>query len=477
MKTDDLKTANENPWYILMTLHGEQEGDGVDWELAEKNRKLWNAWTCHGLTEEERVEAAKSSGIDVAETEWTAEIEKDVQDRFAAEFKRRNDVDRAPDLPDPRAVIDLSNIIYSNQFVTRDVIFGSGSSFFDATFEQTASFSRATFMQDVNFSRISFRQNANFFETTFMRHVEFSQSTFTQDANFLDATFTQTASFFRTTFEASASFYGTTFTKPTSFYFVIFTQIAHFENATFKQNAFFESATFTQTASFFDATFEGVAGFGHSTFAAEPSDTPEIDFSGVQMNGPVNFERATFKHQYPKLTNATLHKSVQVTADKDHWPKLASIQNHREAKEATAKLRHAMGQQALPEEEHFFFRREMQSAQRSDRWWRVLHIEFFDVLSEFGYSIARPVGWLFAVWALGALVYAKSATLSWSVGTSMAYSFSAMFKFFGFQRTFMLEETENLVAGYEIIAACQTIAGFVLLFFLGLGLRTRFRLR
>jgi hypothetical protein len=53
-----LKPANENPWYVLMTLYGEQDGEEIDGELHEKNRAAWNAWACQGMTEEERQEAA-----------------------------------------------------------------------------------------------------------------------------------------------------------------------------------------------------------------------------------------------------------------------------------------------------------------------------------------------------------------------------------------------------------------------------------
>jgi hypothetical protein len=38
----DLTPANENPWYVLMTLYGEQKGDEVDEALHAENRKVWN---------------------------------------------------------------------------------------------------------------------------------------------------------------------------------------------------------------------------------------------------------------------------------------------------------------------------------------------------------------------------------------------------------------------------------------------------
>ncbi|SLN47087.1 hypothetical protein ROA7450_02326 [Roseovarius albus] len=39
----DLKPANENRWYVLMTLYGEQDGDEIDWALHEKNVAAWNS--------------------------------------------------------------------------------------------------------------------------------------------------------------------------------------------------------------------------------------------------------------------------------------------------------------------------------------------------------------------------------------------------------------------------------------------------
>uniref|UniRef100_UPI004047A12F hypothetical protein n=1 Tax=Yoonia sp. TaxID=2212373 RepID=UPI004047A12F len=37
-----LPDANTNPWYVLMTLYGEQEGEEVDVEVFKENRNVWN---------------------------------------------------------------------------------------------------------------------------------------------------------------------------------------------------------------------------------------------------------------------------------------------------------------------------------------------------------------------------------------------------------------------------------------------------
>jgi len=85
-----LRLANKNPWYILMTLYGEQEGEEIDWALHEENRRAWNAWSGQALSAEEREGAAKSSKIEVTELEAWEDLSEDIKTRFKAEYQRRN---------------------------------------------------------------------------------------------------------------------------------------------------------------------------------------------------------------------------------------------------------------------------------------------------------------------------------------------------------------------------------------------------
>lgn len=43
--------ANQNPWYVLMTLYGEQTGEEIDNALHDKNREAWNSWAGFVLPE------------------------------------------------------------------------------------------------------------------------------------------------------------------------------------------------------------------------------------------------------------------------------------------------------------------------------------------------------------------------------------------------------------------------------------------
>ncbi|MCJ8332952.1 MAG: pentapeptide repeat-containing protein [Epibacterium sp.] len=313
----DLKPANENPWYILMTLYGEQDGDDIDVDLHEKNRKAWNAWSGQGLNDEERSAAAKSSKIDVSELAAWPEMETEVRARFADAFAARNPgLKPIPDLPDPTQAIDLRNTRFSN--------------------------------------------------TVFLEHLVFAQA-----AQFGSATFTQAA---------------------------------WFKSATFTQDARFGAATFTQDAEFHSATFDGFAHFPEVKFGEDRDKICVADFRDCQFAKPTNFRDAVFLNRYPIFSGAVLHDKTSFTAEEEHWPngtEKLSEDDAKAARESCAVIRHSLAKQGLPEDEHFFFRREMQFARQIGSFWQRLPYHLFGIFSEYGYSIKRPLWWLFGLWAFG----------------------------------------------------------------------------
>jgi len=437
MSERELKDRNKNPWYILMTLHGEQEGEEVDWELAEKNRQLWNAWICQGMDEETRIAAAKSSMVAVSETEWSEEKATEIDVRFAREWHKRNGEDPPPDLPDVGAMIDLSEIAFSNTVVLEKAIF---------------------------------------------RFAHFYTGTFTQDANFSRATFTQDAIFFRATFGAMADYRDATFRG-----------LADFRGRNNVRDNASQPAHFGTTTLFSGAHYHKRADFFRRRFGPYDKSAKTLTFANAIFDGPVSFEEATFPDLMPVLTNTVLPESTKVTAKAANWPRLKpdrtgtllrylregpetfANQDAEIVKASAGSLRHAMARQMLPEEEHFFFRREMWGVQRTVDGLRRLPVWFYGAVSDYGYSIGRPTLFLGALWLAGWIVYAQQTTFG--LVKSAAYSFATMFKFFGLQGTYLSAEAEGLSAGLELWSGTQTVLAFILLFFLGLGLRTRFRLR
>jgi len=206
-----------------------------------------------------------------------------------------------------------------------------------------------------------------------------------------------------------------------------------------------------------------------------------VGFSDSQFQKPTNFREATFHSSYPNFSGTMLHEKTTFTADPAHWPKTAS--DPVKAKASCAVIRHNVGKQGLPEDEHFFYRREMGFGTQIGGFWDRLPYRLYDWLSGFGYSIGRPIWGLVWLWLVPGLAFC-AAKLTGTPRTdlitllsSLGLSFANMFSFLGLQRTFFEDELGNMNGALQTLAGFQTVIGFVLLFFLGLGLRNRFRLK
>jgi hypothetical protein len=90
--TDDakpqLQPANENHWYCLATVYGEQaERDNrhlLDENLAKKNRVAWNRWMAAALSDKQRAELVKK-GFDASEL---APLSEEEQTEFLQTFAK-----------------------------------------------------------------------------------------------------------------------------------------------------------------------------------------------------------------------------------------------------------------------------------------------------------------------------------------------------------------------------------------------------
>jgi hypothetical protein len=444
-----------------MTLHGEQDGKWVDDDLHDQNRAVWNAWSCQQLDDDAAAELAKQARVIVAETRGWAQIATEVKSKHRAEMKTRNDDDFTyPGFPDFESEIQCLEMQFCKTVVLKNRIF-----------TQLANFSRATFTQLANFSCATFTQPAYFTSATFMRRANFTSATFTQNADFFSASFTQDA----------------------DFSFATFMMYANFSSATFTQDAYFSSAIFTQYAVFSSATFDGPAKFVAARFGVrDATETCVPIFTEAAFARLVSFRDADFVTHYPVLEGTEFRETVVVTAKSTHWPKAGQtlfyeaamfaeqVPTKEVAKDSCARLRHALGKQGMPEEEHFFFTREMHHAGQIGSWFQRLPYRLFGWVSGYGGSIERPalgLIWLFLA-PLGVYLAALGPTSLATFGKAMALSFASIFKFLGFQRTYFgMDAFQNVDIIVQMLTATQTVLSFILLFFLGLGLRTRFRLR
>jgi Pentapeptide repeats (9 copies) len=433
-----LTPANENPWYVLMTLYGEQDGEDVDSRLHQKNRAAWNAWACQNLSPAEREAVAESSRVTVEELAgWEAQAE-DITKRHEAAMRARN---------------------------------GAGFSYRGLPgVDKLINLSRFTFAHRIHAIRMVFSGDVRFISAAFNRDASFSSATFSKDVSFVSATFNGAARFDRVTFTGGARFVSTTFNG-----------YARFNQTAFGSNARFSYARFGGDVTFGSTVFAGFAYFIETTFCASGQDR-RASFVDCKFENPTNFRAAVFRNRYPDFSGAILHDKTTFTPEDAHWPK--TPKDPSDAKASCAVVRHTVGKQGLPEDEHFFFRREMGFAAQIGGFWDRLPYGLFGAVSDYGYSIARPVIWLAALWLASAVVFLLAFRTCYCIADvhniwfALGLSASNIVNFFGFQRAYFYPTfLAALHPALKFLSAVQTILGFTLLFFFGLGLRTRFRMR
>ncbi len=140
--------ANHNPWYILMTLYGEQEEKWVNGILHAKNRAAWNAWACQAMTPDARKEVAKKAGVDLAEVQGWDGKRDEIAKLHEKVWVARNGKDLTyPGLPDVADAVNVREIAFSNTVALGGAIFSGIAYFYSAHFSKDAFFGSAQFAE------------------------------------------------------------------------------------------------------------------------------------------------------------------------------------------------------------------------------------------------------------------------------------------------------------------------------------------
>lgn len=474
-----LKPANENPWYVLMTLHGEQEGEETDWKLHEKNRKAWNLWAGQSIRNDKRAEFAQKLGINAGELSGRNQAANANNFLFDTAWKSRNgDLGKSVALPRRGLSIEIDKVLFEKKLVLDGYLFPSLLSFIDARFSSDFHAKNACFLNDVFLTSAEFSQRFVVFRAEFQGDLHAAQARFKKfgmrdtdivgTANFRGASFANESSLTSSRYHREAVFSEAEFRANSDFSGSVFDCPAYFDGAKFSSNTKFNGVTFSKRGYFTRAQF----GFAGDHSVCEPV------FSDCHFDQPTTFREVVFRDAYPVLEGTLLHPKTVFTAKPEFWP-LSAKQNAEQIRECCAAIRHVFAQQGLPEEAHFFFRRELGAAGKVGNCWQRLPYFLFRVFSDFGHSIVRPTLWLVGCWALGVAAfwgYFMSIGKG-GLGTAIALSFSNLFPLFGFGRLYFKEVIDALPAPLAAWSGFQTVFGLPMIFFLGLGLRQRFRLR
>ncbi len=285
--------------------------------------------------------------------------------------------------------------------------------------------------------------------------------------------------------DATVNFQNTYFRNPLGFLKYVVAGYADFDSATFTGAALFNSATFTGLAFFRSATF-----------------TKKSSFSSAEFKSTTSFEEAQFEEFVPEFHAAKLFDHTKFTLPDDHskhWPPIRRAKElednvedkpkearrlAKDQKDAYNRLRLFMNQTLQTESEQFFHRREMACKKVLDgdfMYWVYL---LYEALSDYGYLVKRPTLMLFGNFVTGCVVIMWWLAFQTTIPSvepatdAIGLSFANVFPFFGLGGRFVEAGFyAELPWGMKLWSSLQTIAGFISLFLLGLGLRSRFRLR
>ncbi|MEM7743425.1 MAG: pentapeptide repeat-containing protein [Pseudomonadota bacterium] len=184
----ELKDARQNPWYVLMTVAGEQPADAswfhYDEYLHAQNRRYFNGWMAQSLSEAEKqnlIEAKCATAADLAELEdhEVAAIEKAFTDRCP----------QAEPITSMQPHCDLTNSKITRGLICRGFVFSGDAHFSHTTFLRGAFFQGTTFSGIADFQAATFSGLVFFQGTIFSHFVFFQGATFSNVADFSDAKF------------------------------------------------------------------------------------------------------------------------------------------------------------------------------------------------------------------------------------------------------------------------------------------------
>lgn len=323
----------------------------------------------------------------------------------------------------------------------------SDSASFESIWASKAHFSRVAFEGDVFFDKATFVGKTEFIESRFGGHVSFENSSFESSTRFEAIQFCERANFFASTFKACVNFDApefmagavfsrtqfdgeAVFNKPSFssdglFINVVFNKEALFLDAIFKRDALFNGSTFHKDVNFDYTRFEGNAIFDKvvfrefayfisayfkddATFIAVKGDS-FFTLKGAVFESVPDFRQAHFA-EAPQLDDATFY-SDRAAAITDEFTvrwralKRLAIQSHDHPRELNffaeeIKSMRNVEHRRLPNWSNFS--KDIPLWPGGSKYWMGM---LYEVLSDFGRSILRPLGWLMVVMVFFSVFY------------------------------------------------------------------------
>ncbi len=442
-------------------------GFGIDrqWkQLAALGSTAWNAWVEWDQKQRLEEPAMPVHYIDFHNTKFEEPVD------FSS-FRFPHNVDFGSAKFD--AEVSFENAIFSGQVKFDRTSFAGGASFTGARFQQECSFESASFSGDVEYPGVRFDKRTVFWDASFLAAAVFDGARFSDSVEFLRAQFTE--AYFREAVFHAASFEECAFEKK-----------VEFERARFQEFAFFAGAQFPDHTTYFDCEFEGDATFQEARFAGVVDFTTAVFsgaavFDGAHFDAPPNLAVRGFA-MAPTFTRASFGFSDRGEAEASYRSLkrlAATAQDHRTELDLFALETRARRSNRL-------------RWGRPQDWIELLASHLYQLTSDYGRSVLRPVFGLILSLFVFAFLFAQIGGEGWRfwdwhrpVGVAALAGLLP----FGQTRTARLIIEEGLCGGLRDsprsdclsmiygLSAIEGLIGAVLLFLLVLGIRNMFRIK
>lgn len=338
--------------------------------------------------------------------------------------------------------------------------FVADADFIEALFEEEASFYNARFLANANFSGAQFNGAAHFAKAKFACGGFFVSSYFGDQAWFVDADFDDFVEFSETHFTSDARFNGATFQNS-----------ALFLDVKFYKGAWFTNCTFLDDARFSRAKFEGrVDEFSDARFDQVP------DFRTALVSAPPHFRRAQFRYSYRA---DIVGRILGIARDNTH------AASYRRMKQFSSEAKDH-------DRELLFFSFEL----RAKRIYETKGIGpnalnmAYGLLSDYGLSVGRPMFALFALIAVSASLWAgvfvsTYGEAMYKMGPLLVFAATNSALLIGAEKWAPRLDAIHILTGSretelgltaDVLAYGQSAFSLLLIFFVGLALRNRFRI-
>ena len=350
-------------------------------QLFEEGNRAWNAWADERLAERKALEES-GDWIDGDPGKWNE------QTRAWHEM----------------AEADFSGHRFETEARFDHFRFPGDAVFERVSFLESARFDRCEFLGKAEFSEVritgfcgfadaTFRATALFDEAAFMGDVSFPGVNFSNDTRFNRAKFRGEAHFNGTQFKGAVSFEWAAFSGRTAFLDAEFSDKADFRDAAFSRRVVFGGATFSDAVTFEQSSFEGPAYFGGSSFAQY------AEFRAIRGKGLFSLNNVKFS-RVPDFSEAHFEEAPRfdnVDLKPERFRKIGARKSELDPSRRWRALRRLAIQGQDHERELQFLKGEI--AARRGTQDKLFHLRFwvgwlYQILSDFGRSMVRPLLWL-----------------------------------------------------------------------------------